>query len=128
MWKRIEGLVEDNSSTKLGHLRSVYSVLTSCFCYPMFIHSFHSSNSRRSTGKINTQSMSLRGMRKYDELCTVSVNTRRPLCFFECRDSAVPSIFCLTPRLCPTDSRTTAVQPFIHQVPLNHLAINGTFS
>lgn len=47
--KRIEGFVENNGSTKQGHLRSVYSVLTSCSHYPMFIHSFHLSYSRRRT-------------------------------------------------------------------------------
>lgn len=94
---------EDNSSTEQGHLRSVYSVLTSCSFYPVFIHSFHSSNSRRSTDKISTQSLSLCGMREYDEICTVSVNTRGPEYFFKCCDSAVLSIFRLMAPAAPSD-------------------------
>lgn len=59
MVKRIEGLVEDNGSSEHGHLRSVYSALTSCSCSPLFIHSFHFSNSRRRTGQINTACVSM---------------------------------------------------------------------
>lgn len=90
--KRIEGFVEDNGSTKQGHLRSVYSVLTSYSHYPMFIHSFHFSNSRRSTGEINTQSVSLCGMRKHDEIRALSVNTYRAVYFFTYCYSVVPNL------------------------------------
>lgn len=38
--KQMDGFVEDNGSTQRGYQRSVYSVLTSCSHYPLFVQTF----------------------------------------------------------------------------------------
>lgn len=73
--KGMDGFAEDNGSTQLGHLRSVYSVLTSFSRYPMFIHSFLFGNSGVSTCKLNNLNISLCWINRFVETDTLCVNT-----------------------------------------------------